>query len=210
MRSPILGPEASAIMDSRISELLAEIRRLEDELEDAVKTHEVRFRYQLEGTRVKFQNSVREAHRKLKVGIFRWIRDSQPRNIASAPVIYAMIFPFALLDLMLSTYQLICFPLYRMPKVERRRFIVIDRHSLSYLNSIERLNCVYCGYVNGLIAYVREIAARTEQYWCPIKHARKILDPHRRYARFADFGDSEEFEAYVEKMRAALKEAADS
>ena len=184
-------------MDSRITELLAEIRRLEDELEDAVKTHEVRFRYQLEGTKVKFQNSVREAHQKLKIGIFRWLRDSQPRNLIAAPVIYVM----------LSMYQFICFPLYGMPKVQRRRFIAIDRHRLSYLNSIERLNCVYCGYVNGLIAYVREIAARTEQYWCPIKHARKILDPHRRYARFADFGDSEEFEAYAEKMRQALKAA---
>ena len=41
--------------------------------------------------------------------------------------------------------------------------MVIDRYALSYLNVIEKLNCVYCEYVNGLIAYVQEIAARTEQ-----------------------------------------------
>ena len=196
-------------MESRISELLGEIRRLEEELEEAVKTHEVRFRYQLEGTRVKFQQSVRAAHQKLQVGVFRWLRESRPCNLASAPFIYAMIFPFVFLDIAVSLYQFVCFPLYGIPKVRRSRFIAIDRHRLSYLNSIERFNCVYCGYVNGLIAYVREITARTEQYWCPIKHARKILDPHRRYARFADFGDSEEFELRAEKMRNAVKQSAD-
>ena len=196
-------------MESRISELLGEIRRLEEELEEAVKTQEVKFRYQLEGTRVKFQESVRAAHQQLKVGVFRWLWESRPQNLASAPFIYAMIFPFLLLDLSVSIYQFVCFPLYGIPKVRRSRFIAIDRHTLSYLNGIEKLNCVYCGYTNGLIAYVREITARTEQYWCPIKHARKILDPHRRYARFADFGDSEEFEQRAEKMRSAVKESAD-
>jgi len=197
-------------MESRITELLGEIRRLEEELEEAVKTQEVRFRYQLEGTRVKFQQSVRKAHQQLKVGIFRWLRESRPRNIASAPFIYAMIFPFGLIDLTVSFYQFVCFPLYGIPKVRRSRFIAIDRHRLSYLNSIEKFNCVYCGYVNGLVAYIREIVARTEQYWCPIKHARKILDPHRRYARFADFGDSDGFEPHAERMRGALEESADT
>ena len=197
--------DAEHTRESRISELLGEIRRLEEELEEAVKTQEVRFRYQLEGTRVKFQQSVSNAHQQLKVGLLHWLRQSQPRNVASAPIIYAMIVPFFILDLFVSFYQLVCFPLYGIPKVRRRRFIAVDRHNLSYLNSIEKLNCVYCGYVNGLVAYVREIVARTEQYWCPIKHARKILDPHRRYARFADFGDSEEYESHAEKLRAEVR-----
>jgi len=92
---------------------------------------------------------------------------------------------------------------------ERVTPYALDRHRLSHLNSIEKLNCVYCGYVNGLIAYAREIVARTEQYWCPIKHARKILDPHRRYARFADFGDSDELARHAERMRSALEGSAD-
>lgn len=49
---------------------------------------------------------------------------------------------------------------------------------LSYLNAIEKLNCVYCGYGNGVIAYGREIIARTEQFWCPIKHASKAAGEH--------------------------------
>ena len=190
---------------SRVSELLAEIHKLEDELEDAIRTHEVDFLYRIDGTRIRFERAVEETHRKLKVGLLRWLGDASLRNLASAPFIYAMILPFALLDAFVSTYQAICFPLYRIPKVPRSRYIVIDRHQLSYVNAIEKLNCVYCGYINGLIAYVREISARTEQYWCPIKHARKVLDPHRRYARFADFGDSEGFQNHVARMRESLR-----
>lgn len=53
--------------------------------------------------------------------------------------------------------------------------------------------------------YAREISARTEQYWCPIKHARKILDPHRRYAHFADFGHGEEYHEARKNLRTELQ-----
>ena len=73
-------------------------------------------------------------------------------------------------------------------KVRRGDHGVLGRQYLGYLNVIERINCYYCGYFNGLIAYIQEIAARTEQYWCPIKHARGYLLAHSRAANFADFG----------------------
>jgi hypothetical protein len=78
---------------------------------------------------------------------------------------------------------------------------VIDRYALNYLNAMEKLNCVYCGYVNGLIAYVQEIAARTEQYWCPIKHARKIGSIHSRYNKFFEYGDGNEYRKKIETIR---------
>jgi hypothetical protein len=105
------------------------------------------------------------------------------------------------MDLVTTVYQAVCFPVYQIPKVQRSDYIVIDRHALHYLNVFEKLNCVYCGYFNGLIAYVQEIAARTEQYWCPIKHARKINIIHSRYKKFADYGDCKEFRKNVEKIR---------
>ena len=192
-------------MSSRISELLEEIRVREEELEDIIGTYQVNFFYQLEGTKVKFEQAVMDAHRKLRVSIYRWLRNSSIRNVLSVPFIYAMIVPFVFIDISISIYQYICFTLYKIPKVDRRKFIVIDRHRLAYLNAIEKFNCVYCGYANGVISYSREIAARTEQYWCPIKHARKVLDPHRRYARFSDFGDSAEYTQYVEDMRKQIR-----
>ncbi len=117
-----------------------------------------------------------------------------------------MIIPFLALDLFVSVYQAICFPLYRISKVKRSNYVIIDRHNLAYLNVIEKVNCVFCGYADGVLAYTRQILSRTEMYWCPIKHARKVLDPHRRYARFADFGAGEDYEAYVAAMRNQVEE----
>ena len=192
-------------MSDRIRELLAEITRLEDELETALHEQEVRVTFRIEGARVRFEEEVRRAHRRLKVGLFKWLLESNLRNMLSAPFIYSMIVPLALLDLWLFVYQSVSFPLYRMPKVRRETYVSIDRHQLSYLNTIEKLNCAYCGYANGVIAYAREIAARTEQYWCPIKHARRVRGTHRRYADFLSFGDADDYPARLEAYRESLR-----
>lgn len=190
----------------QVREVLEEISRLEQELGQIIQSQQAQIRYRIEGTKVRFEQAVRESHARLRTKLPRWFRESSPRNVVSAPFIYAMIVPFVILDVSLSAYQAICFRLYGVPRVPRSQFIVIDRQNLSYLNSIERLNCIYCGYASGLLAYAREIAARTEQYWCPIKHARKVLDPHWRYARFSDYGDATDYRAHLRKMRAQLAE----
>ena len=53
-----------------------------------------------------------------------------------------MIVPIALLDAWISLYQWICFPLFGIRRVQRRDYIVVDRHKLTYLNGIEKLNCI--------------------------------------------------------------------
>ena len=75
----------------------------------------------------------------------------------------------------------------------------------AYLNALEKLNCAYCSYANGLIAYVREIAARTEQYWCPIKHARRVVGAHPRYVLFDDYGDAENYQQRAAELREQLE-----
>ena len=77
------------------------------------------------------------------------------------------------MDAVVSGYQFVCLKEYGIPEVRRSDYIDLDRHSLSYLNFIEKVNCVYCSYFNGLIAYVQEIAARTEQFWLPHKACQK-------------------------------------
>ena len=118
--------------------------------------------------------------------------------------------PLLLLDLFLFCYQHICFPLYGIPKVRRSEYLVFDRTDLPYLNLVEKINCAYCSYGNGLAAYFREVAARTEQYWCPIKHARKILDAHERYPRFFEYGDAESYRKGLERYRNQMQEAKES
>ena len=193
-------------MNEKIRQILGEIARMEDELAEVIQEQQERLHYRIEGSKIRFEENLRKIHHELKTGVLPWLRDSELRNVVSAPFIYAMIIPLALLDLFVTVYQAICFPLYRIPKVRRSNYVVIDRHHLGYLNVFEKFNCVYCGYADGVLAYTRQILSRTETYWCPVKHARKVLDPHRRYAMFADFGDGEAYASQVAAMRKQLED----
>jgi hypothetical protein len=193
-------------MDDKIRHLLDKLGSLESELRDALHEREERLGYRLSGRRVDFEDSVREAHRRAKVGILRWLVTGRPQNYLTAPVIYSLVLPLAFLDLCVTLYQAICFPIYRMAKARRGDYIAIDRHRLEYLNGIERFHCTYCAYANGLIAYAGEIAARTEQYFCPIKHAQKLVGTHGRYSRFLTFGESEGYVGRLEAFRKSLEE----
>lgn len=188
-------------MNESIRKLLSDIAKLEEELATVIQDQQEQLHYRLEGSKIRFEENLRRVHHELKTGVITWLRTSEWRNVVTAPFIYAMMIPLLLLDLFVTVYQAVCFPLYRIPKVTRSNYIIVDRHHLGYLNIIEKLNCIYCGYADGLLAYTRQILSRTEMYWCPIKHARKVLDPHRRYAKFSDFGDGDDFEAHAATMR---------
>jgi hypothetical protein len=196
-------------MHDEIRRILGEIRALEEELRDKLHAHEARLEFRIRGRRVEFAEEIRAAHRKARVGIIRWVASGDIRNILSAPFIFALIIPFALLDLFLCIYHAVCFRLYRLPPVPRADYVVIDRHHLHYLNILQKLNCVYCGYVNGVIAWARELASVTEQYWCPIKHARKVRGSHARYAQFLDYGNAEAVEVRVVDLREELRKPAE-
>ena len=193
-------------MPSRIDEIVSAIARLERELEQEMHGAHEKWRYRVDAGRVRFHADVREAHRRLKNSIPRFLRESHPLHILIAPVLYSLIVPIVILDLWTSAYQWICFPVFRVPIVRRSSYVVIDRHHLSYLNPIEKMNCLYCGYANGVFAYVREIAGRTEQYWCPIKHATRVRGAHAHYRAFVDFGDADGYRRRLPLLRAELRD----
>lgn len=111
-------------------------------------------------------------------------------HVLSAPFIYGMIVPFVFLDVCLELYHRVGFFCYDLPYVERGRYIKIDRHKLSYLGYSEKMNCMYCGYANGLINYARVIAGETEKYWCGIKHQTdsSFVEPEH-HAEFIEYGN---------------------
>ena len=191
-------------MNERISQILAQMAALENDLRSAVHDQESRMFFQIRGKRVQFESSVKAAHRKLKMNFFRWLVTNRPQNLITGPIIYAMIFPLMMLDLCVSFYQWACFPIYGVTRVRRSDYIVFDRHHLGYLNFIEKFHCTYCEYGNGLMSYMAEILARTEEYFCPIKHAHKILGTHAHYNRFLDYGDAADYEVRLEAYRVAL------
>ena len=191
-------------MNEKIRHLLDQMSALEDELRREVETQEASARYKINGKRIEFEAAVTQAHRLLKTSFFRWLVANRPLNLVTDPIIYSMIVPLALLDLCVSFYQMSCFPIYGITKVRRSDYLVFDRQQLGYLNTIEKFHCTYCAYGNGLLAYVTEIVARTEEYFCPIKHARKMLGPHSRYARFLAYGDAADYAAKLEAFRVSL------
>lgn len=190
-------------MNDQIRHLLAQLEDAEKELEKALQEHRVHLNFSMKGKRVEFEQSVKEAHKQVKIGLIKWL-GNRPINLLTAPIIYGMIFPMLLLDTCISLYQAICFPIYKIPCVKRGDYIVFDRHHLSYLNIVEKSHCMYCTYGNGLLAFATEIIARTEQYFCPIKHARKMLGRHARYASFVEFGDATDYQIKLEQFRTDL------
>jgi hypothetical protein len=193
-------------MPGRIDDLLAHIAQLERDVETELNEARQQWRYRIDAGRVRFERDVRLTHNRLKQGLPRFLRESSPLNLLTAPIIYSLIVPIALLDLWISLYQSMCFPIYGIARVRRSAYIVIDRNHLGYLNAVEKLNCVYCGYVNGVFAYVREIAGRTEQYWCPIRHAKRVRAPHPHYREFVDYGDADGYHRELPVLRVKLKD----
>lgn len=191
-------------MNDRIRNLLNQMNALEDEMRTALHEQETKMFFEIKGRRVEFERAVTLAHRKLKNNFFRWLVTNRPQNLITGPIIYGMIFPLLVLDLFVSFYQATCFPIYGVVKVRRGDYIVLDRQHLEYLNFIEKFHCTYCAYGAGLTAYISEIVSRTEQYFCPIKHAHRILGTHSRYNRFLDYGDAADYEARLEEFRVAL------
>lgn len=107
--------------------------------------------------------------------------------ILSMPFIYAIIPPMVVFDLMMEIYHHVCFPLYGLHLVSRKKYFYFDHKDLPRLSLAEKINCAYCGYANGLAAYFVAIAGETEAYWCAIKHHQKeslITQPHT--ANFLD------------------------
>ena len=184
-------------MSTTIDEILGKIQALEKDLERAFEEQRERFHYRLERHAVRFEQEALVKQRALKKGLLRFWRESGVLNFITSPLIYALVVPLVLLDLSLTLYQFVCFPIYGIRKVPRADFIVFDRHHLAYLNAVEKLNCAFCSYANGVIAFGREIASRMEKRWCPIKHASRVRGVHKRYYEFDDYGDAESYREHV-------------
>ncbi len=190
---------------SKLDELLERLRKTRDELESEIdrllEGKRQKFNYRFRRGRVVFDRAVLELQKKRRISSLRYILGAPLLTLLTAPLIYAMIIPLAFLDMTITVYQHVCFSVYKVPRVTRRDYIVIDRHRLPYLNIVQKLNCVYCGYGNGVIAYAREVIARTEQYWCPIKHAQRAKGMHDRELKFFDYGDAEAWHNQLQALR---------
>lgn len=188
-------------MSRRVDEIIREIKRLEEELKAEFKKKEEEFFYKIQDRKVKFKAEIIEDGKRMIESSISYLSSFNFLVILTIPFIWAMIIPAIITDIFVTIYQAVCFPIYKIPKVKRSDYIIIDRYNLFYLDKVERINCLYCEYFNGLLAYVREIAGRTEQFWCPIKHSRPLKDTHSRYYKFFDFGDYKMYRKELKRRR---------
>lgn len=188
-------------MNETLRYLIEELHKIEEKIEEEIHKQNKKLPFDVKNGKIIFDQEFHIKNLEFKQNLFNYISHARWLVILTTPVIYSLIIPFILLDIMVTLYQFICFPVYNIPKVKRAQYLVFDRNHLSYLNTIQKINCAYCSYGNGIIAYTREVAARTEQYWCPIKHANKLRGTHSRYANFVDYGDGEQFRRQAPALR---------
>ena len=115
-------------------------------------------------------------------------------SILSIPFIWGMLIFFIIFDIGLEIYHQIGFRIFQLPLIDRKKYIKIDRHKLTYLSFPDKLRCMYCGYANGVLAYAVKITGDTEEYWCAIKHEKDndFVEPSHQ-KDFVEFGDEAEF-----------------
>lgn len=194
------------MFDNKIDEITAKIRVLEDELVTEFNHKQKELLLRFEDEKREFEKTVLKEGRSKIISSIKYISSLPIGATLTIPFIWAMIIPIVIIDLMVSIFQAVCFPIYKIPKVKRKDHVVIDRYNLFYLGRVEKVNCLYCEYFNGVTSYVREIAARTEQFWCPIKHSKPLKENHSRYNNFFDYGDYLKYEEELNQIRKDFKD----
>jgi hypothetical protein len=188
-------------MNDKIREILEEIEEMKLKLAEEIDKHESHITYQIKNGYVTFEKEVMAKQRENMKNLLSWFREVPLLHLLSSPLIYAMIIPAVLLDIVLFVYQQIIFRIYKFEFVKRSDYMLFDHQYLGYLNPIEKLNCLYCSYFNGLMLYASAIAGRTELYFCPIKHAKKVVAQHEFYDSFLSYGDEEEYQKKLKELR---------
>lgn len=124
------------------------------------------------------------------------------RHWLSGPFIFGMSIPLVILDFCMEIYHHVAFPLYGIPVNKRSDYIRIDRQKLAYLDQMDKVWCMYCGYANGFLAYAVKIAGDTEKYWCGIKHKDGggfVPQPHQK--DFLPYGDKKAYKDFVDQNK---------
>ncbi len=196
-------------MGDNIGDFVQRIQALEAQIEQEFQQRRAQLKADFENRKVQFEAEVLAQQGRFKQGILKYLASSDWRHVLTVPFIYPVLLPMLLLDAFVTLYQWVCFPLYRMPRVRRADYFVFDRTHLAYLNVLEKINCAYCSYGNGLIAYAREVVGLTEQFWCPIKHARRVLHAHPLYSHFVDYGDAQNYRDQLALLRQKIQHLQD-
>lgn len=196
-------------MNDKIREILEEIEVMKQKLSEEIAEQEQHISYEIKNGYVRFEKDVFEKQKENMKNLLAWFREIPLLHLLSSPMIYAMIIPAVLFDIILFIYQQVIFRIYKFKYIKRSDYIMYDHQYLGYLNPIEKLNCLYCSYFNGLMQYAAAIAARTELYFCPIKHAKKVAYEHDHYLKYFEYGDGDKYQSKLKDLRDSSEEGND-
>lgn len=188
-------------MNDKINKMIEEIEEMKEKLVEEILQQEEEALYEIKNGYVKFEKEVLQKQKENMKNLSKWFADIPLSHLLSSPLVYAMVIPAVFLDMMLFVYVRVVAKAFKFKFPKRADFIVFDRQYLGYLNIIEKLNCMYCSYFNGLMAYALAVANRTELYFCPIKHAKKITYEQKYYAKYLCYGDEENYQDKLKKIR---------
>ena len=188
-------------MNDKIREIVEEIEAMKLKLSEELAEQESNITYEIQNGYVKFEKDVLQKQKENMKNLLAWFREVPLLHFLTAPLIYGMVIPAILVDVIIFIYQHVVFRIFKFEFLKRSDYIVFDRHYLGYLNPVEKLNCVYCSYVNGVLQYASAIASRTEFYFCPIKHAKKIAYDHDYYQDYLAYGDEDEYQKKLKELR---------
>ncbi len=191
-------------MSAKIQELIEKIESMKKQLGDEISKEEKKIAYVLRSGKVTFDSALQHRHKEQMKGLRQWFSEVPLIQFLAAPVIYGMVIPAVILDIALFVYTYTVSKIFKIKFVKRGDYVVFDRQYLGYLNVMEKLNCMYCSYFNGMMQYAAAIAGATELYFCPIKHAKKVAYDHQFFTRYFAYGDSK---AYREKLKILREES---
>lgn len=188
-------------MNDKIREIVEEIEAMKLKLAEEIAQQESHIGYEIHNGYVKFEKEVLARQKENLKNLLVWFGEVPLLHFLTAPIVYGMVIPAVLIDLTLFIYQHVVFRILKFKFIKRSDYIIFDHQYLGYLNSIEKLNCIYCSYVNGLMQYASAIAGRTEFYFCPIKHAKKVVHEHDYYNKYLAYGDGEDYRKKLKTLR---------
>ena len=195
--------------NDRIKEILGEIEELKMKLSKEIAEQEEHISYEIKNGYVRFEKDVFKKQKENMKNLLAWFREIPLLHLLSSPIIYAMVIPAVLFDIILFVYQQIIFRIYKFKFIKRSEYIIFDHQYLGYLNPIEKLNCLYCSYFNGLMQYAAAIAARTELFFCPIKHAKKFAYEHEHYVKYFEYGEGDDYQTKLQELRESSEGSVD-
>jgi len=188
-------------MNDKIREIVEEIEAMKVKLGEEIAEQESHISYDIHHGYVEFEKGVLEKQRENMKNLLVWFREVPLVQFLTAPLVYGIVIPAILLDMIIFIYQHVVFRVFKFECLKRSDYIVFDRHYLGYLNPVEKLNCLYCSYVNGVLQYASAVAARTEFYFCPIKHAKRVVYEHDYYQNYLMYGDEDLYHDKLEELR---------